>query len=346
MSSRTAAVGIDVAELRKGLDLVGLDRDRNVLASRRRLTIDEVATITLSLRPAVVCVDSPSGWSISGASRAAERQLARLGIQSYRTGPDPGDHPFYRWMRIGFEVFQRLAPVYPLYRGGPVAGRAAEIFPHASACLLAGQLRPRDVPKQRFRRTVLRGAGVPEDQLESPDQVDAALGALTGLLGLEGEHATAGDPDEGIILIPGYPSIMEAVTTIDQVRTFETRGGNARYVVRDVDGNEYTTFREAIGEKALELEGRRVRIEYHEEQRGQYRNVYLDKVEPAPEQERDAADTDAEEAAWRTAVEAAPWLVGDSDPHASTGPEELYETLKPFKDKVAEDIKRSDGDDR
>jgi hypothetical protein len=137
---------------------------------------------------------------------------------------------------------------------------------------------------------------------------------------------------------------MEAVTTtIADVRTFETRGGNQRYVVRDAEGNEYTTFREAIGDAARELEGRRVRLEYHEEQRGQYKNVYLDKVEPAVE-EPEGADTDAEEAAWRTAVEAAPWLVGDSDPHAKTGPEELYETLKPFKDKVAEDIKASDGE--
>jgi len=37
---------------------------------------------------------------------------------------------------------------------------------------------------------------------------------------------------------------MEAVTRIDDVRTFETRGGNVRYVVRDADGNEFTTFRE------------------------------------------------------------------------------------------------------
>ncbi len=142
----------------------------------------------------------------------------------------------------------------------------------------------------------------------------------------------------------GIATNMDAVTTIADVRTFETRGGNARYVVRDADGNEYTTFRETIGEQARELEGRRVRIEYHEEQRGQYRNVYLDKVEAAAEPDTDAADTDAEEAAWRTAVEAAPWLVGDSDPHAKTGPEELYETLKPFKDRVAEDIKSSEDD--
>ncbi|HJS92902.1 MAG TPA: hypothetical protein VJ741_01470 [Solirubrobacteraceae bacterium] len=138
---------------------------------------------------------------------------------------------------------------------------------------------------------------------------------------------------------------METVTTIADVRTFETRGGNQRYVVRDANDNEYTTFREAIGEAARKLEGRRVRLEYHEEQRGQYKNVYLDKVEPAAEESADTADTDAEEAAWRTAVEAAPWLVGDSDPHAKTGPEELYETLKPFKDRVAEDIKGSDDDE-
>ena len=140
---------------------------------------------------------------------------------------------------------------------------------------------------------------------------------------------------------------MENVSTLSDVRTFETRGGNLRYVVRDADGKEYTTFREAIGKKAQELEGKRVRIEFHEEQRGQFTNVYLDKVVEAPAEagEGGGSDTDPEEAAWRTAVDAAPWLVGESDPHARTEPEELYETLKPFKDKVAEDIKQSDGDD-
>src|SRR5215212_984665 len=134
---------------------------------------------------------------------------------------------------------------------------------------------------------------------------------------------------------------MDAVVTIDEVRTFDTRGGNVRYVVRDGDGNEYTTFREPIGNRARELEGTRARIEYHEEQRGQYQNVYLDKVERAPASE--SGDTDPEEAAWRTAVDAAPWLVGESEPHEEVPPEELYDKLKPFKEKVAEDIK--DGED-
>jgi len=133
---------------------------------------------------------------------------------------------------------------------------------------------------------------------------------------------------------------VEAVVTIEDVRTFETRGGNLRYVARDGDGNEYTTFREAIGTEAQALEGRRARIQYHEEKRGQYDNVYLDKVEPAPEEPgRPEAETEPEEAAWRTAVDAAPWLVGESEPHEETPPEELYDKLKPFKDRVADDIK-------
>src|SRR5215207_5401249 len=104
---------------------------------------------------------------------------------------------------------------------------------------------------------------------------------------------------------------MEREVTLDDVRTFDTRGGNVRYVVRDSEGNEYTTFREAIGDKAKQLEGKRARIEFHEQQRGQYKNVYLDKVEAAGDQSAGSGeDTDPEEAAWRTAVDAAPWLVG------------------------------------
>jgi hypothetical protein len=138
------------------------------------------------------------------------------------------------------------------------------------------------------------------------------------------------------------------MTTIEDVRSFETRRGNVRYVVRDADGNEYTTFREAIGEKASQLRGQRVDLEYHEEQRGDYHNVYLDKVEPAAAPSPRAGggeDTDPEEAAWRTAVQAAPWLVGEAAPDTKTAPDDLYETLKPFKDKVAEDIKDSERDD-
>ncbi len=132
---------------------------------------------------------------------------------------------------------------------------------------------------------------------------------------------------------------------IAKVMTFETRTGNTRYVLQDGDGNEYTTFRESIGNAAKGLEGRRARIEYHESQKGQYTNVYLDSVEAAPEEPAGAAGgpaTDADEAAWRTAVEAAPWLVGESEPQEEVAPDELYDKLAPFKERVAKDIKESE----
>jgi hypothetical protein len=135
---------------------------------------------------------------------------------------------------------------------------------------------------------------------------------------------------------------VDAVVTIAEVDAVETRTGTIRYVVKDGDGNEYTTFRESIGEAAQKLEGKRARIEYHEQQRGQYTNVYLDKVGPAPPGAvGDGDDSDPEEAAWRTAVDAAPWLVGESDPDEPVPPDELYEKLKPFKERVAEDIRES-----
>jgi hypothetical protein len=134
---------------------------------------------------------------------------------------------------------------------------------------------------------------------------------------------------------------MDAVVKIATVEAVKTKSGTIRFVVRDGDGNEYTTFRESIGERAQQLEGKRVRIEYHEQQRGQYTNVYLDKVEPAPPEAGGGDDSDPEEAAWRTAVDAAPWLVGESDPDEAVPPDELYEKLKPFKERVAEDIRDS-----
>lgn len=136
---------------------------------------------------------------------------------------------------------------------------------------------------------------------------------------------------------------METDTLLEDVKTFETRGGNVRYVARDADGNEYTTFREAIGEQAKRLRGERVRITSHEVQRGQYTNVYLDKLEPLTGPDHATEDTDPQEAAWRTAVDAAPWLVGK--PGQTVDPEELYEKLKPFEERVASDIQESRHDE-
>lgn len=81
------------------------------------------------------------------------------------------------------------------------AVRAAEVFPHATAVLLAGHL-PGGVSKVVFRRWVLRENGVDEACLPTLDRVDAALAALAGVLALTGGHSVVSDPDEGVILLP------------------------------------------------------------------------------------------------------------------------------------------------
>ena len=66
-----------------------------------------------------------------------------------------------------------------------------------------------------------------------------------------------------------------AEVDVREVRRVETRSGSTRFVLEDGDGNEYTTFRESIGEAAEALAGWRAVITFHEEERGRYRNVYL-----------------------------------------------------------------------
>jgi hypothetical protein len=141
---------------------------------------------------------------------------------------------------------------------------------------------------------------------------------------------------------------MDATVLVTDVEEAKTRSGNTRYVVRDADGNEYTTFRPQIGSQAAKYEGKRARITYHEEDRGNFHNVYLDSIEPAPETGEAApgeADTDPDEAAWRTAVDAAPWLLGETEPQKAVPPERFFKKLKPLKDLVAEDIRESPAED-
>jgi hypothetical protein len=133
---------------------------------------------------------------------------------------------------------------------------------------------------------------------------------------------------------------MEIETKIESVEQSQTRNGNTRFTVRDAEGREFTTFRPAVGEQAARFEGRRARIEFHEEERNGFHNVYLDAISEgsAPQPETSSA-TDPDEVAWSTAVEAAPWVLGSSEPEREVAPEELFEKLEPFKRLVADDIK-------
>jgi hypothetical protein len=131
--------------------------------------------------------------------------------------------------------------------------------------------------------------------------------------------------------------MAEAEVRVSEVNAFKTRSGNTRFVLVDEQGKEYSTFKEQIAARLPGLEGKRARITYHEQERGGFTNVYLDAVEPLEEERTDA---EVDEAAWRTAMEAAPYLL--SPEARDVPPRELFEKLQPFKELVAEDIEQSD----
>lgn len=201
------SLGIDVG-VRKGLDLVLLDQDRTVVEAHRRMPVTEVRSMVDASDPDVVAIDAPPGWASSGKSRLTERQLRWFGIQCFNTPSDGkmAEHPFYEWMTVGFEVFEAVVETHPRYRTGRVQGTAIEVFPHASAVVLAGSLPPRSGSKHGWRRSVLSACGVDVTGLRSSDLVDAALAALTGLFALERRFSAPGDPAEGAIVVPA-PSL-------------------------------------------------------------------------------------------------------------------------------------------
>jgi len=139
----------------------------------------------------------------------------------------------------------------------------------------------------------------------------------------------------------------EEVVKVERVEARKTQSGNTRFVLFDDSGREFTTFKEPIARQAVAAEGRRAKITFHEQQRGQFTNVYLDAVEIVPGDEPE--DTEAEERtneiAWRTAIEAAPYILGGDAVEREVPPEEFFEKVKPLKDLVAEDIRPDEPDE-
>jgi len=134
----------------------------------------------------------------------------------------------------------------------------------------------------------------------------------------------------------------EEVVNVERVQAHKTQSGNTRFVLVDDQGREFTTFKEPIARQALAAEGRRAKITYHEQQRGQFTNVYLDAVEPVAGDNADDTEERIDEIAWRTAIEAAPFILAGDAIEREVPPEELFEKVKPLKDLVADDIRDDD----
>ena len=198
------ALGIDVG-VGKGLDLVALDERRLPVHVLPKVRLGQVGDSIRELEPDVIAIDAPPAWAREGRSRLTERILAERNIRTFATPTRARGkgNPFYDWMEIGFRVFGAASRAgYSRYAAGDPRGTAMEVFPHASATVLRGFLRPKGIGKKAWREGILVAEGVRTDRLTSLDLVDAGLCALSGLLALQGKRFAPGDPREGVIVLP------------------------------------------------------------------------------------------------------------------------------------------------
>lgn len=198
-------IGIDVGGPRKGFHAVALDSAgvRTIFACRGPAS---VAQWCRRLGARAVAVDSPCGWSCSGGSRAAERELRQEGINCFSTPKRivarKHGRRFYDWMLNGEKLYLALRresdKVSAKIKWRP---QIVETFPHAVAWALAGGRHP-GLPKRRVRRQLLERAGIETGELQGIDYLDAALCALAARSVLERRSRSYGGAEEGEIVVP------------------------------------------------------------------------------------------------------------------------------------------------
>ena len=197
-------VGVDVGGPKKGFHAVAL-QDGQYRETLSTLMAAEVAAWCRRLKAAVVGIDAPCRWSLTGMARPCERALAAKGLHTFATPSQvKGEaHPFYQWMVQGADLYRFLAPDYQLYNGQrSVSGQVCfETFPHAVACALAGKTLSAK-QKRADRSRLLREVGVSTDALTNIDWIDAALCALAAHHHVMGTVKTYGDVAEGFIVVP------------------------------------------------------------------------------------------------------------------------------------------------
>lgn len=201
-------MGVDVSLVR-GLDIVLLAETGGIVEGAFKAAIADVPSILRDTNPDVVAIDSPPEWGTIGKCRPIETQLRKLGVNIYSCPSDPGNHPFYAWIREGFRVFDAaISQGFRRYRGGPLNGRySIEVFPHASGVTLRGSIPAKRIPKRVWRRLVLKDAGVQVEKLSTLDQLDAGLAAFTGIKFLQGVFSYVGKRGTAVLVVPIQPLV-------------------------------------------------------------------------------------------------------------------------------------------
>jgi predicted nuclease with RNAse H fold len=206
-------VGIDVGGQVKGFHAVAL---RGEIFVDKATATDPAVIVDWCFdhRATVVSVDAPCGWSQTGPSRLAERQLKMSGkkINCFATPTreraENHNKGFYNWVFNGERLFRLLVNHYPLFDGERRKGPSCfETFPHAIVCAMAGRVVPAKL-KAKVRRKVLRDRGYDISNLSNIAFVDAALCAVAADEFGKGTYQCFGNPEEGFIVVPASPSTL------------------------------------------------------------------------------------------------------------------------------------------
>jgi hypothetical protein len=96
---------------------------------------------------------------------------------------------------------------------------------------------------------------------------------------------------------------QKRIAIVKSVEARKTQSGKTLFVLTDDTGREYTTLKEPIARRRW---------------------------------------TRSDEVAWRTAIDAAPYILSGDAVEKEVPPEEFFEKLKPLKDLVADDIRSED----
>jgi len=201
-----SVVGIDVGAESKGFHAVALRR--GTFEIRASTEPSEIVEWCKERKTSVAAVDAPCGWSMSGKSRAAERDLRIDGRKAScfatptRALATANESGFYNWVFNGEKLYKLLGEHFLLFDGiereGPIC---FETFPRAVVCALAGKILPTKA-KVRQRRTALSERGYDDKLLPNIDFVDAALCALAAHAFCQGRFQQYGRKDEGFIVVP------------------------------------------------------------------------------------------------------------------------------------------------
>ena len=201
-------VGIDVGGKRKGFHAVALRGLNFIRTPDPSLDPAIIVAWCLEQNATIVAVDAPSGWSQTGLSRQAERELELLGKKIHcfatpkRERAENHAKGFYDWVFNGEKLYMQLRKYYQLFVGERLKGKACiETFPHAVVCFMEGRVISAR-PKAVVRRKALQDRGYDVRGLPNIDYVDAAICAVAADKFHKNNYKSFGNREEGFIIVP------------------------------------------------------------------------------------------------------------------------------------------------